>query len=74
MLIACKCLNITLKSATNFDDAVFNRQMSQANRLYDQSENTAGDNNEEHAPFIPNSILEKLISDRMQFFKTVSSI
>lgn len=72
MLIACKCLNITLKSATNFDDAVFNRQMSRANRLYDQSEND-GDNNQEHAPFIPNSTIEKLNSDQMQFFKTVSS-
>lgn len=81
MLIACKCLNITLKTAannlpsalpaiSNYDDIAYTspkHTVSPVNQR-DQFE----DNHEDQPPYLQCSTAENLDSNQLQFFRTVN--
>lgn len=88
MLIACKCLNIILKSAadhlpsttsatiSDYDDITIRTKTSiglPSNMVSSTNDNNFDDNRQEQSPFIQDSTVEKLKSDQFHFFKTVSN-
>lgn len=104
MLIACKCLNITLKSTannlpstlpiatqlSNYDDISYKTTTSpsaaatatnttatstslNANQVHTVSSSSIDNNHDEQPPYIQCTTAEKLNSNHMQFFRTVST-
>lgn len=91
MLIACKCLNITLKSTannlpstlpiatqlSNFDEISYKATTtttspsSNANQVHTVS-SSIDDNHDEQPPYIQCTTSEKLDSNQLRFFRTVS--
>lgn len=95
MLIACKCLNITLKSTannlpstlpiatqlSNYDEISYKTTTtittttttsSNANQVHTVS-SSIDDNHDEQPPYIQCTNSEKLNSNQLQFFRTVSN-
>lgn len=86
MLIACKCLNIILKSAadnlpsttsatiSDYDDITIRTKTSNGlpSNMVSSTNDNFEDNRQEQSPFIQESTAEKLKIDQFQFFKTVS--
>ncbi|XP_031630563.1 uncharacterized protein LOC116345393 [Contarinia nasturtii] len=79
MLIACKCLNITLKSTANnlpVAVSISNYASPNANTISSSSSPSVNqrdnleDNHEEQPPYIPCSTAENLDSNQLQFFRT----
>lgn len=88
MLIACKCLNITLKSVadnllsitpasiSDYDDITNSRKVSigsdQFTTMVSSTTDNLEDNRPEQSPFIQDSTADQLKGDQLQFFKTVN--
>lgn len=89
MLIACKCLNIILKSAadnmpsttsatiSDYDDITIRTKTSiglPSNGMVSSTNDYFEDNRQEQSSIIQASMAEKLKSDQFQFFATVRTI